>query len=101
MGAGPIMNIRKFFRWAFEQTGHKFALKSPLHLGVWLTLGALAIDLFRIIYLIFYLPAAFTFSNIGIDRIWVVEARKRWQAYKTGKLETMSYEQVMERYRAK
>lgn len=36
-----------------------------------------------------------------IDRIWAKEARKRWQAYKSGKLETISYEQVMEKYRAK
>jgi putative addiction module component (TIGR02574 family) len=36
-----------------------------------------------------------------IDRIWAEEARKRWQAYKTGKLETVSYEQVMEKYRTR
>ncbi len=36
-----------------------------------------------------------------IDRIWADEARKRWQAYKAGKLESVSYEQVMEKYRAK
>ena len=34
-----------------------------------------------------------------IDRIWADEARKRWQAYKEGKLETVTYEQVMEKYR--
>lgn len=34
-----------------------------------------------------------------IDRIWADEARKRWQAYKEGKLETVPYEQVMEKYR--
>lgn len=33
-----------------------------------------------------------------IDCIWAKEARKRWQAYKSGKLETISYEQVMEKY---
>ncbi|UJS17141.1 MAG: addiction module protein [Candidatus Jettenia sp.] len=27
-----------------------------------------------------------------IDHIWAKEARKRWQAYKSGKLETVSYE---------
>lgn len=32
-----------------------------------------------------------------IDRIWADEARKRWQAYKAEKLETVSYEQVMEK----
>ena len=26
-----------------------------------------------------------------IDRVWADEARKRWQAYKTGKVETVSY----------
>lgn len=36
-----------------------------------------------------------------IDRIWAKEARKRWQAYKSGKLETISYEQVMEKYRGR
>lgn len=36
-----------------------------------------------------------------IDRIWAEEARKRWQAYKSGKLETVSYEQVMEKYRSR
>ena len=30
-----------------------------------------------------------------IDRIWADEARKRWQAYKSGKIETVTYEQVM------
>ncbi len=36
-----------------------------------------------------------------IDRIWAQEARRRWQAYKSGKLETLSYEQVMEKYRSR
>lgn len=36
-----------------------------------------------------------------IDRIWAEEARKRWQAYKAGKLETVSYHDVMSRYKAK
>lgn len=30
-----------------------------------------------------------------IDRIWSDEACKRWQAYKSGKLETVSYGKVM------
>ncbi|MBE7549318.1 hypothetical protein KsCSTR_29830 [Candidatus Kuenenia stuttgartiensis] len=30
-----------------------------------------------------------------IDRIWAEEARNRCQAYKTGKFETVSYENVM------
>ena len=32
-----------------------------------------------------------------IDRIWADEARKRWQAYKTGKLEAVPYEHVMDK----
>ena len=36
-----------------------------------------------------------------IDRIWADEARKRWQAYKIGKLETVSYDQVMDKYRSR
>ena len=36
-----------------------------------------------------------------IDRIWADEARKRWQAYKSGKIETVTYEQVMDKYRTK
>lgn len=36
-----------------------------------------------------------------IDRIWTDEARKRWQAYKSGKIETVSYDQVMKKYSAR
>ena len=36
-----------------------------------------------------------------IDRVWADEARKRWQAYKMGKVETVSYEQVMDKYRTR
>jgi putative addiction module component (TIGR02574 family) len=36
-----------------------------------------------------------------IDRIWADEARKRWQAYKSGKIETVTYEQVMDKYCAR
>jgi len=36
-----------------------------------------------------------------IDRIWADEARKRWQAYKSGKIETVTYQQVMDKYRTK
>ena len=36
-----------------------------------------------------------------IDRIWAEEARNRWQAYKAGKLETVSYEKVMRKHRAR
>jgi len=33
-----------------------------------------------------------------IDRIWAEEARKRWAAYKAGRVPTVSYEDVMARY---
>ena len=36
-----------------------------------------------------------------IDHIWADEARKRWEAYKAGKLEAVPYEQVMEKHRAR
>ncbi len=36
-----------------------------------------------------------------IDCIWADEASKRWQAYKAGKLETVSYDQVMNTYRTR
>lgn len=34
-----------------------------------------------------------------IDRVWAEEARKRWYAYKSGRLQTVSYEEVMSKYR--
>lgn len=34
-----------------------------------------------------------------IDRIWADEARKRWAAYKAGKVPTVSYESVMAEHR--
>lgn len=36
--------------------------------------------------------------NPEIDKIWAEEADRRWQAYKDGKLETVSYEEVMQKY---
>ena len=36
-----------------------------------------------------------------IDRVWAEEARKRWDAYKAGKLETVPYEQVMKKHKRK
>jgi putative addiction module component (TIGR02574 family) len=33
-----------------------------------------------------------------IDRIWADEARKRWAAYKEGRIPTVSYEEVMAKY---
>jgi putative addiction module component (TIGR02574 family) len=34
-----------------------------------------------------------------IDRIWADEARKRWTAYKSGKIESVGYEKVLAPYR--
>jgi putative addiction module component (TIGR02574 family) len=34
-----------------------------------------------------------------IDRIWAEEARKRWVDYKAGRISTVSYEEVMAKYR--
>ena len=34
-----------------------------------------------------------------IDGIWAEEAKSRWKAYKEGKLKTVSYEEVMGKYR--
>jgi putative addiction module component (TIGR02574 family) len=34
-----------------------------------------------------------------IDRIWAEEARRRWVAYKAGHIPTVSYEEVMAKYR--
>ena len=34
-----------------------------------------------------------------IDRIWAEEARKRWASYKAGHIATVSYEEVMAKYR--
>jgi putative addiction module component (TIGR02574 family) len=34
-----------------------------------------------------------------IDRVWVEEARKRWAAYKAGRITTVSYEDVMAKHR--
>ena len=33
-----------------------------------------------------------------IDHVWAVEARKRWNAYKAGRLGTVSYEELMSKY---
>ena len=34
-----------------------------------------------------------------IDRIWAEEARKRWAAYRAGRIPTVSYEEVIAKYR--
>lgn len=33
-----------------------------------------------------------------IDRVWAEEARKRWNSYKAGRLQTVSYEELMRKY---
>ncbi len=35
-----------------------------------------------------------------IDRIWAAESKARWQAYKQGKAESVTYSVVMEKYRS-
>ena len=35
----------------------------------------------------------------AIDRVWAIEARKRWDAYKAGRLKTVSYEELVNRYK--
>ena len=34
-----------------------------------------------------------------MDKIWAAEAKRRWQAYKEGRMATVSYEEVMSKYR--
>lgn len=34
------------------------------------------------------------------DRVWAEEARKRWLAYKEGRIATVSYEEVMSKHRS-
>jgi putative addiction module component (TIGR02574 family) len=34
-----------------------------------------------------------------IDRIWAEQARHRWVAYKAGRVDTVSYDEVMAKYR--
>lgn len=43
-------------------------------------------------------------TNLGasepqVTRVWTDEARKRWTAYKAGKISTVSYEDVMAKHR--
>ena len=33
-----------------------------------------------------------------IDRVWAEEARKRWAAYKTGRVPTVSYQEVVAKH---
>lgn len=35
----------------------------------------------------------------AMDRIWAEEARKRWTAYKEGRIPTISYQEVMDKHR--
>jgi len=34
-----------------------------------------------------------------IDRVWADEAERRWKAYKAGRVASVSYEEVMAKYR--
>ena len=34
-----------------------------------------------------------------IDSIWADEARKRWNAYKSGKIQSLSYQDVMSKFK--
>jgi putative addiction module component (TIGR02574 family) len=34
-----------------------------------------------------------------LDKIWAAEAKKRWDAYKEGRLKAIPYDEVMARYR--
>ena len=34
-----------------------------------------------------------------IDKVWAKEARKRWAAYKAGRIATVPYETIMAKYR--
>jgi len=34
-----------------------------------------------------------------IDRVWAQEAKKRWAAYKEGRIDSVSYEDVMAKHR--
>jgi len=34
-----------------------------------------------------------------LERIWADEARKRWDAYKAGKIPTVSYDEVIAKHR--
>ena len=38
-------------------------------------------------------------SQTQIDHVWAEEARKRWAAYKAGRVATISYDAVMAKYR--
>lgn len=35
----------------------------------------------------------------AVDRVWAEEARRRWAAYKSGRVGTVSYQEVMEKFR--
>lgn len=36
-----------------------------------------------------------------IDAVWAHEARRRWEAYKVGRIGTVSYEELMSKYSSK
>ena len=38
-------------------------------------------------------------QDAEIDRVWATEARKRWELYKAGKLKTVTYDELVRRYK--
>ena len=40
-------------------------------------------------------------SDPEIDEVWATEARKRWDNYKAGKLQTIAYDDLIRRYKTK
>ena len=44
------------------------------------------------------IPTDLDKPDIEIDRVWAIEARKRWSSYKAGQLKTVPYEEVMRKY---
>jgi len=34
-----------------------------------------------------------------LDRIWAKEARKRWEGYRSGRIPSLAYHEVMDKYR--
>ena len=40
-------------------------------------------------------------SDAEVDAMWANKARLRWQAYKRGQLASISYEELIDKYRSK
>ncbi len=37
----------------------------------------------------------------AIDRVWVAESRRRWRAYKSGKMKAIPFNEVMKKFKKK